>query len=427
MWTRALIVISFLAVSVQAQDVNNKNSAPVVENWSPRTASVGTVIYLTGYRLGPDQGDKAKAFVIQKGIEHPARTAGGWWTTNNQNNLPQTMGVIIPDEVGPGSAQVIVELEGRRSAPVAITVTEWKLPTVKTLSPSRGAPGTFVRIEGEGFLFENEIELTDDKGTSTTFNSSGSPDGTTFRIPTNAAEGVITVRVGNQQYGKGQYTQPLTFTVTNEPLPVELLASDSIAVAPGQWLDLQVSNAEPLNRSELTELAFKQAGRTVIVSAPKPFRSHFPVPAALTPGEVELQLRTWRDGRPSQWSEPAKLELADKPVAPLIDSIRSDQETWQSLHPGPDRKTDFTVEAGDEVVMNGLWPVADVTKLKVTLVSAGEVITMSATEVDGKRDWFADIKVRLPLSLRVGDWRMIVSSETDGTQTELPIVIKVAK
>ncbi|HEX6730027.1 MAG TPA: hypothetical protein VF074_08460 [Pyrinomonadaceae bacterium] len=248
-----------------------------------------------------------------------------------------------------------------------------------------------------------------------------------FGIPEDAPEGIITVRVGNSKHGKGQFTEPVTFTITNEPLSVELLTEDTISVAPGQWLDLQISNPKPLTLSELTEVAFKQAGRTIIVATRKPFRPHVAVPSALSAGEVQLQLRTWREGRPSQWSEPASFELADKPVAPLIDSIRLAKGGWASLSPGPDRPTSFTVNPGDEVVLSGLWPVADASKLKVSLLEPGQVITITPTEFDEKATRFFDIQVHMPESLGVGEWRMIVRSEPDGTQAEVPIVIRVVK
>ena len=397
---------------------------PVVEGWEPKTGSTDSIIYLTGYRLG--EWTKTKAFLIQNGVELPARTAGGWSTTNNERNGPQALGVIVPEEAVLGQAQIVVESNGRRSIPVRITITEWKLPVIHRLNPARGAPGTLVRIEGEGFHVSDKIEITDANGKPINFNSGISSDGTVFGIPEDAPEGAVTVRVGNNKNGKALYTEPVTFTVTNEPLTVEVLASDTKSVAPGQWLDLQISNSKPLERSELTEVSFKQAGKTIIVAAAKAFRPRFAVPSALSAGEVQLQLRTWRDGRPSEWSEPASYELADKPVAPMIDSIRLVKGSWASLSPGPERKTSFTVRPGDEVVLNGLWPGAEPGKLKVLLVRAGEVITMTATEFDEKAMWFADIRVRLPESLEVGEWRMIVRSEADGTQSEVPIVIRVA-
>lgn len=405
------------------EDRNRKTVGPVVEAWEPKTGSVDTVIYLLGYRLYLDHWDKTKAFFIQNGVEFPARTAGGWVNTNYEHTGPQTLLVIVPEEVVPGQAQLVVEVNGRRSTPVTITITEWKLPIIERLNPAIGAPGTLVRIEGEGFHANDEIKITDSNGNPIKVTLSGQA----LAIPEDASEGIITVRIGSQKYGKGQFTEPFTFTVTNEPLPVELLTDDTMAVAPGQWLDLHISNLKPLTRSELTEIAFKQAGRTIIVATSKPFRSHVAVPTTLSAGEVQLQLRTWRDGRPSQWSEPASLELADKPVAPFIDSLRLAKGSWTALSPGPDRKTSFTVSPGDEVVLFGLWHVADASKLKVSLARAGEVITLTATEFDEKASRFVDLKVRLPESLDVGDWRMSVRSEIDGTQADVPIVIRVVK
>jgi hypothetical protein len=405
-------------------ETDPKAAGPVVETGQPKSGSVDSFIHLSGFRLHP--WHKMKAFFIQGGAEFPALTAGGSFITNNEHNVPQSLTVVVPDGVRPGVAQLVIEFEGRRSSPVTVTITEWKLPIVNRLDPASGAPGTFVRVEGEGFHATDELEITDTKGTLIKLDSSFSSDGTSFRIPQDSVEGTVSVRVGSK-HGKGQYTRPLVFTVTNEPLPVELDGSDTRPVAPGQWLDLQISNIEPLKRSHRTEVAFKQAGKTIIVALPKPFRPHVAVPRELAAGEVEVQLRTWRGDKPSQWSEPTTVELADKPVAPLIDTIKVVNGKFASLSPGPDRATSFTVSPGDEVALNGLWPVADANKLKVSLVRAGEVISMTATEVDDKYNWFGAIQVRLPESLSLGDWRMIVSSEADGTQSELPIVIRVVK
>jgi len=402
---------------------NRKDVGPVVESWAPKTASVDSIIYLSGYRLFPDHWDKAKAFFIQNGVEFPARSAGGWWTTNNQLNLPQTLRLIVPEELVPGPAQIVVEFEGRRTKPETITIEEWKLPVIERLDPTSGAPGTLVRIEGDGFHFADEIQVTDSNDKPLKVMASGQA----FGIPEDAAEGILMVRVGNAKYGKAQFTAPVTFTVTNAPLPVELLTKDTIPVAPGQWLDLQISNSKPLERSARTEVVFIQGEQTIVVTTPKPFRPHVEVPRVLSPGEVQLQLRTWGDGQPSQWSEPASIELTDKPIAPLIDSIRIGKGNWTALSPGPDRPASIRVSPGDEVVLSGLWPVADASKLKVSLVRPGEGITMPATEFDEKATWLADIQVRLPESLAVGEWRMIVSSEADGTKLEVPIAIRVEK
>lgn len=78
-------------------------------------------------------------------------------------------------------------------------------------------------------------------------------------------------------------------------------------------------------------------------------------------------------------------------------------------------------------MLNGLWPVADARKLRVFLIRSGVVVTLTPTELNENADWFSDVQVRLPTSLEPGKWRMIVSSETDSAQDEVPIVIRVVK
>ena len=85
------------------------------------------------------------------------------------------------------------------------------------------------------------------------------------------------------------------------------------------------------------------------------------------------------------------------------------------------------MKLADEVVLNELWPVAEAGNLRVSLVRPGEAIRLTARELDENSGWFSDVRVRLPQSLQAGEWRMIVSSETDGTHDEVPIVIRVVK
>ena len=210
------------------------DAAPVVEAWDPKTGSVDTVIYLSGYGLYPSDSNKTKTFFIQNGVEFRAYPAGGWWTTNNYN-LPQTLSVIVPEQAVHGEAEIVVEHNGRRSNPATITITEWKLPVIHRLNPTRGAPGTLVRIESEGLHISDELVITDVNGKPFTVNSA---DGPAFRIPADAPEGILTVRIGNHKYGKEQLTEPVTFTVTKDILdfrePLIKCYSVPFAVADGQ-------------------------------------------------------------------------------------------------------------------------------------------------------------------------------------------------
>jgi hypothetical protein len=429
-----LICTSLVASSVAAQTSatdaiegqTSPKNAPVVQECWPHSGAVNSIIELKGLRLGPGDPEPAKAFVIQNGIEIPARTGGGSAVTNDRQNAQQTLEVILPEEVVPGPAQIVAERNGFRTAPVTITITEWTLPVIKQITPTTGPPGTFVYIECDNFHIYDEIELTDGEGrTVKSFESGGSALGTSFDVPKDFPEGVLRIRIGNRKRGKNQFTPPVEFVVTNEALPVEIIPQWMQSVAPGQWLGLVASSLAPLKHSEQTEVSFKQAGREIIVNLPRPGRPRVEVPAALSPGEVQIQVRTWRNGRPSAWSIAGILNLAEKPLPPYVHALRIEKGTSVSLSPGPDRATKFTAAPGDLILINGTYPVAGPDKLKVLLVKLGEIVELPVTELDGRADWFNEISVRLPADIGRGNWQMIVRA-SDGTEHHVPIPIHIS-
>lgn len=425
---RRLQILFFLLTCafVVANGQGAVNEAPVVNDCSPRSGSISSVIELKGFRLEFDQLEPAKILFIQNGIEIPARTSSSSGITNDSLNGPQTLDVIVPEEVVSGPAQIVAERNGLRSAPVTITITEWSLPIIKQLTPSSGPPGTIVHIDCENFHASDEIELTDgDDRPVKNYQGGGSSSCTAFGIPKNFPEGVLRIRLGNRKFGKNQFTAPVEFVVTNEPLPLEVVTEWIKSVAPGQWIDLQASSGAPLKHSEQTEVSYKQAGREIIVNAPRPLRPHVEVPAALSPGEVQVQVRTWRHGRPSSWSTAVTLQLSEKPVPPYVGALRLEKGGWVQLYPGPDRATRFTTTPGDLIVMNGIYPVADADKLKVLFVRSGEVVELPVTELYKNDDWFSNLTVRLPAAMVSGDWQMILRA-VDGSEYLIPIPIRVS-
>ena len=410
---------------MRAQQAANSSIAPVVTDCWPKTGSVNSVIELKGFRLGAGDKESAKAFIIQNGLEIAARTGGGSSVTNDSLNGAQTLEVILPEEVVVGPAKIVVERDGVRSTPILITITEWTLPVIKSISPESGPPGTFVNIECDNFHINDEIELTDQEGRVVKqHESGGSSNGTGFGVPKDFPEGVLRIRIGSRKAGRNQFTSPVEFTVTNEPGSLELSTDWIIPVAPGQWIDLQSSTLSVLKNSERTEVSYTQAGRTIMVSAPNPHRPHIEVPSALSPGVVQVQARTWRHGRASAWSK-ALLQLPDKPVPSDVQALRLEKGSWVQLWPGPDRAERFEATPGDSVVINGRFHVADAQKLKVLLMRSGESLELTVTELDQKADWFHEVILKLPDDLGAGDWQMVLHSVDDGTEFQVPIPIRI--
>jgi len=417
-----LFLLLLVASSVAAQT----SEAPIVNDCEPCSGSVNSAIYLRGFRLETDGVGPTKVFFIQNGIEIPAYAGGGFSTSNDRLNGPQGVRVTVPDEVVPGPVQIVAERKGLRSAPITFTITEWTPPVIKQLIPTSGPPGTTVAIECENFHPSDEIELTDSEGRPVKpQGGAGYSHGTAFTVPSDFPEDVLRIRIGNSKLGKGQFTPPVEFMVTNEALPPRLVAEWIKSVAPGQSIDIQASTLTPLKHSEQTDVSFKQAGREIIVNARLPQRPHVEVPAVLSPGDVELQVRTWRHGRPSSWSEPITVQLLEKPLPPYVQSLRHQGENPVDLWPGPDRAKRFKARAGDLIMIQGLLPVAGADKLKVLLVRFGQVVELDVTDTDEKGQWFGEIGMRLPVDIGSGDWQMILRA-SDGTEHVVPIPIRIS-
>src|SRR6185369_1792375 len=177
----------------------------------------------------------------------------------------------------------------------------------------------------------------------------------------------------------------------------------------------QASTLDPLKHSEQTEVSFKQAGREIIVNAPLPQRPHVKIPAVLSPGDVEVQVRTWRHGRSSNWSEPVTLQLLEKPLPPYVQALRHEGENPVDMWPGPDRAIRFKARPGDLIMIHGQFPVAGANELKVLLVRLGEVVELDVTEANEKDQWFGMVRMKLPADIGSGDWQMVVRA-IDGTE-----------
>lgn len=223
----------FVASPIAAQrNATDASKAPVVYECWPHSGSINSVIELKGLRLGLGESETAEAFVIQNGIEIPARSSGGSSIPNDRQNGQQTLEIILPEEVVPGPAQIVAERYGLRSAPVTITITEWTPPVIKRLTPTTGPPGTFVSVECDNFHISDVIELTDGEGHIVkSYTSGGDLEGTSFVVPDDFPDGVLRLRIGNRQRGKNQFTRtwrngrsspwstPVTLKLLDKPLP----------------------------------------------------------------------------------------------------------------------------------------------------------------------------------------------------------------
>lgn len=418
------VLLCGLSVAIQSQArVSRESHPPEVISCTPNIGSVDSVLQLTGYRLVVDNPNDEKIFFIQGGKSYKTWSGGSHFVTNDLQGGQQELDVNVPEGVKPGPCQIVVEVRGRRSVPVTVEIADWTPPVLNHPSLERAMPGDMVWVFGTNFHVNDEIELSDASGKMRRFESGAQGDNVAFQIKDDTPDGPLTVRVGNKRYGNGQYSLPLTITITRAPLPLVLWTDMMRSVAAGQWVDLTVTTLKPVEHGERIEVAFRQGDRPTVISAVTGPDLHVRVPAELKPGEVQLQTRTVRDGMASDWSKAETYQISEQRVAPFVDVIEVDGERGINLWPGPDKPESFETKAGARLVLHGQYPVSDVGALAVRLDGPGGqvILTTSREEKDSRR-----IKVELPQDLPCGDWHLIILNSEDKTETTVPVVMHIS-
>jgi hypothetical protein len=195
-------------------------------------------------------------------------------------------------------------------------------------------------------------------------------------------------------------------------------------VAPGQWIDLEVTSLKPLEVADRAEVAFKQGQRVIIAPIVDHENPRVRAPAELLPGAVYIQSRTWLDEKVSFWSEPALYHLLSKPAPPSLYYIQTgppERPTYIHLDDGPDRPKTFSVKPGDSVIINGMFAVASVEKLQVIIEGNGGRWPVAPVALSNPMS----MKLEAPKWIQKGDWQLTVRNIEDDTYTRLPIAMRV--
>jgi hypothetical protein len=319
-----LFVFSVLALS---QDNPRPRDPPIIIRITPTAAAPQTGIKLEGYRLGANLEKDVMVLFVQGAAEYGVPSSGGGYEAANVKQGLQELGVHVPKDLQPGPCQVIVEVEGNRTAPLTIQVNvSATAPLLTNLRPHFPRAGEIVWIEGTGFSESDEFELTDALGEAHHFGHElGTSDVNTsaLSLPKDLPPGEATLRVLERRSGTNQSSNSLSFEIVNGPTPLDIYSDWLMPVAPGQWLDLIVGSAGPLKSAERVEVLFEQKEQVVIVPTKSPHEDglRLRVPENLAPGNLKMRTRTIVSGEVSQWSDPVDYQLLDKPAAAKIYSL----------------------------------------------------------------------------------------------------------
>jgi RHS repeat-associated protein len=214
----------------------------VVSSVSPTSAIAGTAVTIIGSGFGSTQGSSTATF---NGV---AATVSSWSDTQIVATVPRSA----------STGAVVVTTNGAASnATVLFTVIP--SPTITSLSPTSGKPGTVVTITG------NTFGATQDSGT-VTFNglivdvTTWSDTSITASLPTGATSGPVIVTAGGVSSNSVQFTvitpaTILSLTPTNGPIGTSVtvtgtgfgatqgsstISFNSVAATVSSWSDTQL-------------------------------------------------------------------------------------------------------------------------------------------------------------------------------------------
>lgn len=321
-------------------------------------------------------------------------------------------------------------IAGSVPAPI-VTSNHAQVTSVPQDTPRPAQPGDIATVDGSNFSQSDEVEIIDSQGVvhRVPVGSTSSPSSTCFTVPENIADGDATFEIVEQRSGLRQRSKKISMRILNVPLPLEIRPSDTRPVAPGQWIDIGFESVPPYDRAARVEVAFEQNEHTEVIELQLEPNDdlHVRVPQTLLPGEVLVRTRTFRDGRASEWSQAARLELLEQPAPPFVESVQrrriKDQQSEPLLHLENDRSSALIAAPGDWIAIWGNFAAESTSTLRVILVNGGRKVVIKPSQSD--RAYATYFEVQLPRDLRVGEWEVHISEEVHNTSAKLKLTLQV--
>ena len=186
--------------------------SPTISGLSPASGPVGAVVTISGANFGATKGSSTVKF------SGATATPTSWSATSIQTPVPS----------GASTGNVVVTVGGVASNGVSFTVLA--TPSISSLSPTSGAPGTSVTVSGSKF--------GSSQGSSTiTFNGvAGAPtnwkgSSITVPVPAGATTGPVVVTVSGVASNGVNFTVPTPAPVISSVTPTSATAGTSVTIS----------------------------------------------------------------------------------------------------------------------------------------------------------------------------------------------------
>ena len=271
-------------------------------------------------------------------------------------------------------------------------------------------------------------QLTDARGRQWRIEPGVSRTGIGLGLPEDVADGEASIRIARIDNGSERWSAPITFAVTSGPLPLsESAVTEMIPVAPGQWSDLVLRDADEweVERVDRVEVEFRQGNLTVVNPASLPANTHVRVPPRLKPGVVTVRTRTSIEQTASAWSQPATLTLLERPVPPTITGIfrATGGHLWSWDQYADSARGFIEVRAGQSLRVYGHFPVADRRDLLFQLRSSRATLHLPM-RIEGS-EILIDIPSQLSPQTAPEDWMLVVGSRDRSAPTRDVTTVRI--
>jgi hypothetical protein len=382
----------------------------LIEKATPQSSSAGCAVLLTM------QGINTYEFFFETTVTFSKDGINLFAEKDTQTNEPPDMvegTIYIPPEATSGIWEISASRQGKTTPSVSITVSEWMPPKINRISPARVNPGACIEIQGTYFHYGDQVEIVSSGGFAHTEDLDARNDTNYIRLPKNIPDGEAAVRIRTKtRSGAVMRSESYILTVTPAALPPSAWSLQGQA-APGQWVYFEICEADldlHKDRSEAFDFEFDQSGRTLYSRSGNLLRLQ--IPKELVPGPVKVRARTCYRDSASEWSEPVSYYIRAQPAVPEIWTIRVGNGVANiSLS---ERTESFEARPGDELSFLGYFPFVHFEKLRLILEGPSKSYRLKGEKISESH-----FRVRLPSGLRIGTWRLILS--TPDSKVLLPV------
>jgi hypothetical protein len=436
------LVAATLAVATGAgQKKRGTGSAtPVLLQNSLEAVSVGQVIELVTYHPDglPDQPPDIRFIFIQDEKRITARYMNG---CGDELAATESLSVTLPEGLSPGTCKVVAQVGQTESQPIELEITSSvkapvvtgeypQVTSVPQYPPRPAQSGDIVYIDGANFSPSDVVEIVDARGTIHRLPAGASAGSTGFTVPENIADGQATFEIIEQRSGLQQRSNKVPIQILNVPLPLEIVWDGLRPIGSGQWIDIGHEDVPPYGQPQNVEIGFFQNNTTAIVKFFLQLNAdlHIQIPKTLFPGEAVVRTRTVRDGRVSEWSEPARLEVLEHPAPASVLSIQRIKKgtldrTAPFVNLDGDQIRALDVDSGDKIAVWGHFGTESTRSVRVKLVRGKKQLVIKPTDSDPPLPCYFEFD--LPGKLQTGDWEVYVFEDIFKTSTKLKLTLRV--